>query len=235
MANTMPKNSNYSPPDYDFGDEIFYKQAEPEKPRRQMDISILVTMLFFVLIVIGTYAAIKLMPGMEFKMGSFFTALSNKPQADTVVGNIKLGSTLDVLREKYPYAEKAVAANGALTMGYDDGDSRYTIWYGEDGPYHIAYKARQYRVLPGVSEDDYVNDIVKKFGAPSVSTCSRSIVDGMRDCRFSWWMPDELRLDLTSRQDTSTKDPRLMVTLVATDTRLEGRIQRAHLNTTASR
>lgn len=88
-----------------------------------------------------------------------------------------------------------------------------------------------------MSEDDYLSTIAKRYGAPSVSSCSRRITDGMRDCRFTWWMPGELRLDMNSRQDTraSSSTPRLMVSLVATDTRLENRIRRAHLGTKISK
>jgi len=239
MAHTSFKNDDFGIPNYDFGDEVFYKQPRKQQEKRENDIAVLVAMCLFSFLVLGTFAMVKFTPGMEFKLGSFFSIIGATEHPGYQLGNVKLGTTMDVLRTRQPGAQKAMTARGAITLSYQEDNSDYTVWYGEDGPYHIAYKARQNRIITGMSEDDYIGSIARLYGAPSVSTCSRRITDGLRDCRFSWWMPGEIRLDLNSRQDlsqnNSTAQPRLMVTQVATDTRLEGRIRRAHLSTTTAR
>jgi len=231
MTQTPPKKRNRYAPDYDFGDDVLYKQVKRKDHRSDKDISVLFAMFLFAFLVLGTFIMIKITPGMEFKLGSFFSMVSNKPHPGHILGNVKLGTTMNVLSAQQPNAEKAIAANGAITLAFDEGDARYTVWYGEDGPYHIAYKARQHRAITGMSEDDFIGTIAQRYGAPSVSTCTRRIADGVRDCRFSWWMPGEVRLDLNSRQLIGSTEQRLMVTMTATDTHLESRIRDAQLAT----
>lgn len=222
-------------PNYDFGDKVLYRQTKPEKRKGDNDITILLVMCAVAFLILGGLVLIKITPGTEFKLGSFFSAIGAKEHPGYTLGSVKLGTTMDVLRLQQPHAQKGITASGAITLAFDEQDAQYTVWYGEDGPYHIAYKARQSRIVTGMSEDDYIGEIAKRFGAPSVASCTRRITDGMRDCRFSWWMPGELRLDLNSRQDLSATTPRLMITLITTDTRLEGRLQRNKSKTSIQR
>ena len=234
MAHPNTSSRNYTIPDYDFGDDVLYKQdkPKPKRKRRDNDVAILFAMCVFTFLVLGTYVMIKVTPGMEFKLGSFFTMISGEGSSGYQLGNVKLGTTMDVLRTSQPGAQKSMASNGAILMSFTDEDAQYVVWYGEDGPYHTAYKERQTRTVTGMGEDEYIGTIAKRYGAPSVSTCSKRMSDGLRDCRFSWWMPGEVRLDLISRQDTSLPTPRLEVTLITTDTRLESRILRGQMTTT---
>ena len=234
MANTHTNSKNYAIPDYDFGDEVLYKQEKPKQKsrrRRDNDMAILFAMCVFTFLVLGTYVMIKITPGMEFKLGSFFSMIGGDPSSSYQLGKVKLGTTMDVLRTSQPGAQKTMASNGAILMSFTEEDAHFIVWYGEDGPYHTAYKVRQNRTITDMSEDDYIGTIAKRYGAPSVSTCSKRITDGLRDCRFSWWMPGEVRLDLVSRQDIGAPTPSLDITLITTDTRLEGRIMRDQLTT----
>jgi len=229
MAYMNSRNTKQGVPDYDFGDEVLYKQPKLKSPRKKNDIVVLLAMCAFVFLVLGTFMAIKFTPGVEFKLGSFFSMIGSNGQSHYQLGNVKLGTTLNVLRQSQPNAQKAITSGGAILLSFTEGDAKYMVWYGEDGPYHIAYKARQNRIITGMSEDDYIGTIAKRYGAPSVSSCTRRITDGVRDCRFSWWMPGEIRLDLISRQNKTASLPHLDITMIATDTRLEGRIMRDQL------
>lgn len=235
MAYINSNDNKHGVPDYDFGDEVLYKQPKIKRPRRRNDIVVLLAMCAFVLLVLGTFMAIKFTPGMEFKLGSFFSMLGSNGKSSYQLGNVKLGTTLNVLRRNQPNAQKAITSGGAILLSFADGDAKYMVWYGEDGPYHIAYKARQNRIITDMSEDEYIGTIAKRYGAPSVSSCTRRITDGVRDCRFSWWMPGEVRLDLISRQTGNAVAPQLDITMVATDTRLEGKIMRDQLATSVER
>ncbi|OEJ69062.1 hypothetical protein [Magnetovibrio blakemorei] len=236
------RHNTYKIPDYDFGDEVLYEQSKPEKdPKgaKGKEIPILVAMCLFSFLVLGTYMLIKFTPGMEYKLGAMFYTTNDRASSAYQIGQIRLGTTMNVLRAVQPHAQKAIAPNGAITMAFSDGDSSYQIWYAEDGPYNIAYKARQDQVVRGQSEDDYINTLAKQYGAPSVSSCTQRTSDGVRDCRFSWWMPGEIRIEVISRQDQaidrSTSSSRLMITTITTDTRLEGRMFRTKLETAAER
>lgn len=235
MKNTP--NNRLGIPDYDFGDEVLYEQPKPEKEPSGKELPMLIAMCLFSFLVLGTYMLIKFTPGMEYKLGSLFYGATARASSAYQVGSINLGTTIDVLRAQHPHAQKAIAPNGSITMAFNDANSTYQIWYAEDGPNHIAYKARQDQVIKGMSEDDYINTKSKEYGAPSVSSCTRRTSDGVRDCRFSWWMPGEMRIDIISRQeqapDHTALASRLMVTTLTTDTRLEGRMFRSQLETAA--
>jgi len=220
-------------PDYDFGDEVLYSQPETKKSGDN-DIKVLVWMCLIAVLVLSSFAMIQVIPGAQFKIGALFSSMGMTEHPGYELGNVKLGTTMDVLRETQPQAQKSITANGSIALSFNEDDANYVVWYGEDGPYHIAYKARQNRIVTGMSEDEFISKITTKYGAPSVSTCTQRLMDDVRDCRYSWWMPGELRLDLISRQSTNTTNGanKLSVTLTATDTRLEGRIRRANLTTT---
>ncbi|MBL4613365.1 MAG: hypothetical protein JKY27_00610 [Magnetovibrio sp.] len=231
MTRNDPKPKKYEMQDYDFGDNLLYHQPKPKKEPRQNDIKVLLVMCAFSFLVLGSFVAIQMVPGLKFNLGSLFSTIRTNEQPGYALGNVKLGTTLDVLRERHPNAQTGISSSGVITLAFAEKDARYTVWYAEDGPYHIAYKARQNQIITDMSEDDYISSIAKRYGAPSVSSCTRRLSDGLRDCRFSWWMPGKLRLDMNSRQNPNATTPRLMITLVATDTRMESRIRRARLNT----
>jgi hypothetical protein len=191
------------------------------------DIVILLTMCTFAFVIFGAGLALKMTPTSVFNFSALFSSHSTKHvDATTTLGPVKLGSSLDEVRKLYEHAFKGITADGSITLAFMDGNDHYIVWYGEDGPLHIAYKIRQTRILNGVSEDDYIGSIAERYGAPSMSTCSKHFSDGLRDCQFSWWVPGEVRLDVNSRQDTHDTKQRLKITRQITDSRLEGRFIR---------
>ena len=203
-----------------------YHKKAPEHKMRS-DIAVLVSMCIFTFLVLGGFVANKLLPESDIKFGAVFQSYFEKGD-DTAfkVGTVKLGTTIDRVRNRHANAVKGITADGAITLSFLDGTDRYMVWYGENGPNHVAYKARQSREIKGVTEDDFIGSIAERYGAPSLSSCSRRIVDGLRDCQFSWWIPGEIRLDINSRQNPRALTPSLKVTMQMTDTRQEGRMRR---------
>jgi hypothetical protein len=191
------------------------------------DIVILLAMCTFAFLVLGAFFAIKMLPETNVKVGALFsTYFDNRDERSFTLGSVKLGTTIDQVRNRHEKAVKGVTSDGSITLAFVDGTERYIVWYGENGPQHIAYKARQVRELHGVTEDEFIGSIAERYGAPSLSTCSRRIVDGVRDCQFSWWIPGEIRLDINSRQDSHSTTPILKITQQITDTRMDGRLHR---------
>ncbi len=245
MASYTPANRIHKrnkEPEYDFGDEVLYYRAGKSDPKIQAkarlkhrgkdtDIKTLALMCLFAFFILGSFIMIKMTPGMEFKISTFFSMAGVRDHPGYQLGNVKLGTTMDILRKDHPDAYKAMAPNGAVTLSYTDTDGNYTVWYGEDGPYHIAYKARRNHTVTDTSEDEFIRNVSKRYGGPSVTSCNRRLTDGMQECKYSWWMPGELRLDVISRRDPSVARGDMNVTMMATDTRLEGRIRRANLST----
>lgn len=211
----------------------------PHRPRRigrveqsgrsmRGDIIALLSMCAFAFLVLGAFIAVKMVPQTELKIGTLFNSyLDVRDDTSFTLGAVKLGTTIDQVRNHHEKALKGITADGSITLTFSDGADRYIVWYGENGPQHIAYKVRQVRELSNVTEDEFIGAIAERYGAPSLSTCSRRIVDGVRDCQFSWWIPGEVRLDINSRQDPKATQPVLKITQQITDTRQEGRLHRA--------
>lgn len=203
----------------------YYKHT-PERSMRS-DILVLLAMCAFAFLVLGTFVAIKFMPASTLEVGQFFQShFDKRKDPPLMLGNVQLGTTIDQVRNRHADAIKGVTANGSITMTFLDGNARYMVWYGENGPRHVAYKARQSHTVSGVSEDEFVGGIAERYGAPSLSSCSRRIADGLRDCQFSWWIPGEVRLDVNSRQDPRAANPVLKITMQITNTYIEQRVKR---------
>lgn len=196
------------------------------------EIMVLLAMCTFAFIVLGMVVALKMLPDTEIQIGRFLNGYFDvRDEQSFALGKVKLGTTIDHVRNRYSHAVKGVTQNGSITLAFLDGEDKYIVWYGEDGPAHVAYKARQTQHLTGTSEDDFIGSIAERYGAPSLASCSQRVADGLRDCHFSWWIPGEVRLDVNSRQDTHLTTPSLKVTLQITDTRMAGRLQRTAART----
>lgn len=207
-----------------------YYKSEPERSVRS-DIIVLLAMCSFAFLVLGAFIAFKVLPQTDVEVGAFFNSYFDKRDDKSFkLGTVQLGSSIEQVRKRHVSAIKGVTADGSVTLAFLDGNDSYMVWYGENGPLHIAYKARQTRVITDASEDEFIGSIAERYGAPSLSTCSRRIADGLRDCQFSWWIPGEVRLDVNSRQDLHAArradGAALKVTMQITDTRAEGRLRR---------
>jgi len=193
---------------------------------KRSDTSKLAILCLISFIALGSFAAIKMVPEGDFSLAQFFSTKKSNNKHAVELGGVELGSTIDLVRNTQPEATKSLTATGAITMAFAEKDSAYMVWYGEDGPNHVAYKARQTRIIRDMSEDEFVGQLTVKYGAPTLSSCSRRVTDGIRDCHFSWWIPKDIRLDLSSRQFSKSPTPTLKVMMQITDTRMDLRLQR---------
>ena len=199
------------------------------------DIVVLLAMCTFAFLVLGGFLALKFLPTQEYEFGRFVhNYLNPRDEQAMTLGQVQLGTTMDQVRDRYGHTVKGVTRDGSITLAFLDGTDRYIVWYGEDGPMHVAYKARQTRELEGVSEDDMIGAIAERYGAPSLASCSKRVTNGLRDCQFSWWIPGEVRLDINSRQDTRGDVTKLTVATQITDTRVAGRLHRTASRTAAA-
>lgn len=241
-ANKIHRNT--APPDLDYGDDVLYYKEETlptskwlkkRKKRREQgkdnDLAMLITLCVFAFLMLGGFVFVKMTPGVDFNIAALFSMAGVKEDPAYQLGNVRLGTTLDVLRKDFPHAYKAMSANGSVTMSFSADDGDYTVWYGEDGPTHLAYKVRQNYAADPVSEDELINAVAKRYGAPSVSTCSKRTTDRARECRYSWWLRGELRLDMITRLGLREAPTTTHVTMMATDTRMENQVRRANLST----
>ncbi|MBL4692098.1 MAG: hypothetical protein JKY92_02070 [Magnetovibrio sp.] len=189
-----------------------FKTKHPHKKRSELS-----TLMLLSVLTLGILGSMMVTNIFSFSSFSKTNAVS--------LGGVELGSSLDSFRDQQPQATSDLTRFGSLTMTFADLDSAYRIWYGEDGQNTVAYKARQSRVIDGISEDEFVGQLSMEYGPPSLSSCSRRVMDGIRDCHFSWWVPDNVRIDLNSRQIKKSSGPQIQITLQITDTRMNMRLQ----------
>lgn len=204
-----------------------YTPTRKQERTMRSEILVLLGMCAFAFMVLGASYVVKWLPANTINIGALFTPnFDNRDTTSFKLGAVQLGTTLDQVRAQHADVHKGITADGSITLAFLDGQDRYIVWYGEVGPKHVAYKARQVRELRGTTEDEFIGAIAERYGAPSISTCSRRVIDGVRDCQFSWWVPGEIRMDVNSRQETNVNTTTLKVTTQITDTRAEGRLRR---------
>ena len=205
--------------------------AREKAPRS--DIKMLLGMCVVAMVALGAIVSLGMLDKSGFNIGKFFTPVEGQEEAQTFsLSNIKLGTTMDDLLVLHPRARQGVSSDGAVTMTFQDKGMPTAVWYGNYKGQRVAYKMRQASVVSGVSEDEYIGQIVERYGAPSLASCSRRVSDGMRDCQFSWWIPGELRLDINSRQDmyaSAQSGSLLKITTQVTETRLAGHMRRSRI------
>ncbi|PCI38771.1 MAG: hypothetical protein COB46_10655 [Rhodospirillaceae bacterium] len=206
----------------------------PRRKSKSATKSTLVVLCMLSFMAIGAVAVVKKAPNVEFSFSQFFSIYAPTENAAISLGEVTLGSTMSAIRNTQPGATMGVTRSGDITLAFTDKASAFMVWYSEVDSRHVAYKARQAHTVKGISEDDYIGGLALKYGAPSLATCSRRVTDGIRDCHFSWWIKDDIRLDLTSRQRTKTRNSDLQVTLQITDTRLDLKLQRKTASKSAS-
>lgn len=110
MSRIRPYRKDLGIPDYDYGDDLLYHKPKPKKqPGRpgRNDTKVLLAMCLFSFLVLGTFVAIQMIPGMQFKLGSIFSLAGTNEHPGYTLGNVKLGTTIDILRVRHPNAQKA--------------------------------------------------------------------------------------------------------------------------------
>lgn len=189
------------------------------------DVSILVALCLFSLILLAAYLTVINRNMVTGEVTSFFTEISKSKNQRFQIGDMKIGSSLMSLKKIKPSAIVGVNATGQVSAQYKDGDATYTAFFGNEGSRSFSYIIRYDNVFNNTDEDAVINEISEKYGSPSTNSCNARITDGVRACKFTWWLPDGIILDAVTRQPIKDGEW-LNLTIIATDTRLKNRIQR---------
>lgn len=186
------------------------------------DASILGMLCIFSLLMLASYIMVMNPKALSNETTSFFVELSESKNQRFQMGHIKLGSSLADLRKLRSDAIAGVTSSGNVSAIYKDGGATYSAWYGTEGSRNFSYRVRYDNNFTNTDEDAFISEISERFGGPSTSSCNARITDGMRACKFSWWLPDAVRLDVSTRTPIKNTD-HLKLTIIATDTRQIGR------------
>ena len=196
-----------------------------DEDKKNADMSALMALCLFSLIMLATYLMVLNYSAITGEVTTFFTEISKTKDKKFQLGEIKLGSSLASLKKSRPDSIIGVTASGKITAAYKEGSAIYSAWYGEEGPRNFSYRMRYDNSFTDTDEDAIIYEISERHGAPSTNSCNARITDGMRACKFTWWLSDGVRLDVQTRTPIKSND-RVNLTIIATDTRLKGRVQR---------
>ncbi|MDH3335733.1 MAG: hypothetical protein OEL50_03720 [Rhodospirillaceae bacterium] len=201
------------------------KSSTIKNEKGDESMSTLVAMFLFSLILLAAYLMVMRYNASTVQTTSFFTEISKSKNQRFQIGDMKIGTSLKSLKKANPSSVVGVSANGQISAHYSDGSATYTAWYGEEGPRSFSYMIKYDNVFQNTDEEAIVYELSEKYGAPSANSCNARITDGVRACKFTWWLKDGVRFDAITRRPIKTGDW-LNLTIVATDTRLKNRAQR---------
>ena len=148
--------------------------------------------------------------------------IQNKPVQDFQMAGIELGMHPDKVEREHPNLDLTSLVRGEKVGVFRTNSGKYTVWFVSINGSDKAYRIRFDQIIVGKTETDIVEDMGRRHGKPGTSECSRSAPDG-RSCHFQWWPSGGISLVVLSSTEMRKKQPVTGVTVIATDTYLDGK------------
>ncbi len=200
-----------------------------DEDKKSAETSVLMALCLFSIIMLATYLMVINYTAVTSEVTTFFTEISKNKNQRFQLGEIKLGSSLASLKKSRPDSIVGVTASGKISAAYKEGGAIYTAWYGEEGPKNFSYRMRYDNTFSNTDEDAIIYEISERHGTPSTNSCNARITDGVRACKFTWWLSDGVKLEVATRtpiKSTDSANDSVKVAMIATDTRLKSRVNR---------
>jgi len=138
------------------------------------------------------------------------------------MGGIELGMSPKTAERKHPNLVLTSVVKGEKVATFKTDGGKYTVWFVSINGIEKAYRIRYDQVFIGKTETDVVEDIGRRHGKPGTSDCARSPQDE-RKCHFQWWPSGGIALVVLSTTKKPAGTPVTGVTMIATDTYLDGK------------
>ena len=138
------------------------------------------------------------------------------------MGGIELGMTPEKVERNHPNLDLTSLVQGEKTATFKADGARYTVWFVSINGIEKAYRIRYDQVFVGKTETDIVEDIGRRHGKPGTSDCTRN-AQAERKCHFQWWPSGGIALIVLSSTGKQAGTPVTGVTMIATDTYLDGK------------
>jgi|GEM_PF-1143559 len=196
--------------------------------RRKKDsrgIATLIYMCFAALLGLGIFLVFETKLGNQINWQNMFF-LKNKIHQAFKLGNVSLGMSPDVVRKQHPNMSLAILAGGETAATFNYEGAHYTVWFIQINGVDKAYRMRYDQSFATRTEEEILDSIGDKHGKPGTSECSKA-GDLARKCHFQWWPSGGIALNVSTTETTSTTGlTRTDVTMLATDTYLDGKRMR---------
>ena len=202
------------------------------RPRRRhqdtKDLGILAVICLVSLLALAAFVSYTVYGATPAPWQTVIAELRQRNAAFTVAG-ATLGMTPAEMRHIHPDMSSTVGRDGSEKAAFRHQGGRYTVWFLRPSQGHKAYRIRYQEAFEGSEEQAVHDSLMRAFGMPTASDCDRGGVTADKACRFRWWVGDGVAVDAGTQVVKSFPvRSQTSVTVMATDTRLEGRQRRAH-------
>lgn len=148
--------------------------------------------------------------------------IQNKPAQEFDMGGIELGMTPEMVEKMHPNLDLTNVVRGEKIGTFNENGAKYTVWFVSLNGIEKAYRIRYDQVFKGKTETDIVESIGRRHGKPGTSDCVKGSASERR-CHFQWWPSGGIALDVISMTEKQAGEPVTGVSMIATDTYLDGK------------
>ncbi len=148
--------------------------------------------------------------------------LNEKIVQDLEMGGVELGMNPELVEKRHPNLDLTSLVRGEKIATFNADGARFTVWFVSIKGQEKAYRIRYDQVFEGKTETDFLEEIGRRHGKPGTSDCTRG-APGERRCHFQWWPSGGIALNVLSTTEKRGGIPVTGVTMIATDTYLDGK------------
>ncbi|NQU58286.1 MAG: hypothetical protein HQ513_13700 [Rhodospirillales bacterium] len=200
--------------------------------RRKADSGSLKTLLFFclaALLALIAFLTFETNIGAEINWRKMFLA-KDKANSAFKLGGVSLGMSPETVRKKHPNLDLSSLGRSEAAATFKFEGAHYTVWFVNINGQEKAYRMRYDQSFTTRTEEEILDSIGDEHGKPGTSECSKA-GDLARKCNFQWWPSGGIALNVSTTEVKSvSKKTRTDVTMIATDSYLDGKRMRLKSN-----
>ncbi|MHA1598580.1 MAG: hypothetical protein ACTSV1_07640 [Alphaproteobacteria bacterium] len=194
-------------------------------PDRSPGIGTLFIMCLFGLAALGLFVFFETDVGTKIEWRKMFFP-KDRDTTSFKMGGVSLGMSAKDIRLKHSNLNLNKVASGESIGSFSFDGANYTLWFVEIDGRDKAYRMRYDQAFTSRSEIEILDSIGDKHGKPGTSECTKAGVDA-RKCHFQWWPSGGIALNVSTTETTKPGTKRRTeVTMIATDTYLDGKRMR---------
>jgi len=210
------------------GDRRSSDRRKTQRGRRKEDSSGIKTLILFclaALLALIAFLVFETNIGAQINWRKMFF-LKNQIEQTFKLGGISLGMSPEVVRKRHPNLDLASLGRGETAATFNFEGAHYTVWFVTIDGHDKSYRMRYDQSFTTRTEAEILDSIGDKHGKPGTSECAKA-GDQARKCNFQWWPSGGISLNVsTTEVKSAAKLSRTDVTMIATDTYLDGKRMR---------
>jgi len=142
------------------------------------------------------------------------------------MGGVSLGMSADKVRRMHSNIDLKAVGSGETIGSFNYEGANYILWFVKVDGRDKAYRMRYDQAFASRSEQGILDAIGDKHGKPGTSECTKAGAEA-RKCHFQWWPSGGIVLNvITTERTPPGAERRTEVTMIATDTYLDGKRMR---------